>query len=109
MADKARAVDILTRAERLPADGNGSSRREFLRRAAWVGTGLAGWSLCERSGAGVVELGVKHYPRTAGQARGANPRVIAHALYELVRMYRRLERHGVETGPKSGARPSGLM
>jgi len=45
-----------------------------------------------RSGAGVVELGVTHYPRTAGQARGASPRVIARALYELAKMYRRLER-----------------
>ena len=43
-----------------------------------------------RSGAGVVELGVTHYPRTAGEARGANLAVIARAFYELIRMYRRL-------------------
>jgi protoporphyrinogen oxidase len=43
-----------------------------------------------RSGAGVVEIGVRHYPRTAGQARGAHPRVIVRALVELVRMSRRL-------------------
>ena len=49
-----------------------------------------------RSGASVVELGVTHYPRTAGQARGASPRVIARALWELTRMYRRLDRTGVE-------------
>ena len=49
-----------------------------------------------RSGASVVELGVTHYPRTAGKARGAHPRVVFHALYELARMYRRLEQHGVE-------------
>ena len=50
-----------------------------------------------RSGAGVVELGVSHYPRTAGVARGASPRVIARALWELVRMYRRLAHEGVGT------------
>ncbi|HEV2369765.1 MAG TPA: FAD-dependent oxidoreductase, partial [Acidimicrobiales bacterium] len=45
-----------------------------------------------RSGAGVVEIGVRHYPRTAGQARGAHPRVIGRALLELFRMSRRLSR-----------------
>ena len=45
-----------------------------------------------RSGYRVVELGVHHYPRRAGVARGANPRVIAHALVELVRMHGRLSR-----------------
>jgi glycosyltransferase involved in cell wall biosynthesis len=50
-----------------------------------------------RSGAGVVELGVHHYPRRAGRARGANPRVIAKALYELASMYRRLDRHDART------------
>jgi|SRR5438309_3268866 len=45
-----------------------------------------------RSGSGVVEIGVTHYPRIAGQARGASPRVIARALYELARMYRRLQK-----------------
>jgi protoporphyrinogen oxidase len=43
-----------------------------------------------RSGAGVVEVGVKHYPRTAGIARGAHPKVIVRALIELVRMAQRL-------------------
>lgn len=43
-----------------------------------------------RSGAGVVEVGVTHLPRTAGQARGATPRVVGRALFELALMYRRL-------------------
>ena len=47
-----------------------------------------------RSGAGVIEIGVSHYPRQAGQARGATPRVVATALFELARMYRRLSRAG---------------
>lgn len=45
-----------------------------------------------RSGAGVVEIGVRHYPRTAGRARGAHPRVIGRALAELFHMSRRLSR-----------------
>jgi len=43
-----------------------------------------------RKGASVVEIGVTHRPRNAGQARGANPRVIAMAFREVVRMRRRL-------------------
>jgi glycosyltransferase involved in cell wall biosynthesis len=54
-----------------------------------------------RSGKAVVELGVTHYPRTAGEARGAHPKVIAKALIELTRMYRKLRAEG--PGP---ARPS---
>ena len=45
-----------------------------------------------RSGYRVVEVGVRHYPRRAGTARGANIRVIARALYELIRMHSRLSR-----------------
>lgn len=44
-----------------------------------------------RSGCGVVEIPVTHLPRTAGTARGANPRVIIKAFSELFRMYRRLQ------------------
>jgi glycosyltransferase involved in cell wall biosynthesis len=43
-----------------------------------------------RRGASVVEVGVHHRPRRAGQARGANPRVIATALRELLLIRRRL-------------------
>ncbi|HET6963614.1 MAG TPA: FAD-dependent oxidoreductase [Acidimicrobiales bacterium] len=56
-----------------------------------------------RSGAGVVEIGVRHYPRTAGRARGAHPRVIARALVELVRMSRRLNRISAASGSTSVA------
>jgi glycosyltransferase involved in cell wall biosynthesis len=58
-----------------------------------------------RSGAGVVELGVRHYPRRAGKARGASPRVVAKALYELASMYRRLDRHDARSaGQRLSAR-----
>jgi glycosyltransferase involved in cell wall biosynthesis len=43
-----------------------------------------------RQGASVVEVGVHHRPRRAGEARGASPRVIAKAFRELLRMRRRL-------------------
>ncbi len=43
-----------------------------------------------RRGASVVEVGVHHRPRRAGEARGANPQVIATAFREVVRMRRRL-------------------
>ena len=39
-----------------------------------------------RKGASVVEIGVTHRPRSAGEARGASPRVIAKALWEVARM-----------------------
>jgi glycosyltransferase involved in cell wall biosynthesis len=43
-----------------------------------------------RAGASVVEVGVHHRPRRAGQARGASPRVIMTALAEVWRMRKRL-------------------
>jgi glycosyltransferase involved in cell wall biosynthesis len=43
-----------------------------------------------RRGMSVVEVGVTHRPRRAGEARGASPRVIARALWELQRMRRKL-------------------
>jgi glycosyltransferase involved in cell wall biosynthesis len=48
-----------------------------------------------RAGASVVEVGVTHYPRTAGTARGASPRVVLRAMVELLQMKRRLQRLGV--------------
>src|SRR5215210_3436275 len=43
-----------------------------------------------RAGASVVEVGVSHRPRRAGEARGANPQVIATAFREVRRMRKRL-------------------
>lgn len=39
-------------------------------------------------GYSIVEVGVPHYPRTAGQATGANPRVVVRAFAELWEMRR---------------------
>jgi len=41
-----------------------------------------------RRGYDIVEVGVPHYPRIAGQATGANPRVVARAFAELWEMRR---------------------
>jgi glycosyltransferase involved in cell wall biosynthesis len=43
-----------------------------------------------RRGASVVEVGVHHRPRRAGEARGASVRVIVTAFREVVRMRRHL-------------------
>jgi hypothetical protein len=43
-----------------------------------------------RKGASVVEIGVTHRPRKAGEARGANPKVIATAFKEVMQMRARL-------------------
>ena len=43
-----------------------------------------------RRGASVVEVGVHHRPRRAGEARGANPHVILTAFREVARMRRAL-------------------
>ena len=43
-----------------------------------------------RSGNSILELGVRHYPRVGGSPRGAHPKVILRAFYELVRMRARL-------------------
>ena len=52
-----------------------------------------------RSGISLVEVGVLHYPRTAGQARGANPKVILRAFYELFRMHRSLRQFHADALP----------
>lgn len=40
----------------------------------------------------IVEVGVSHYPRTAGEQTGANPIVILRAFYELFKLARRIRR-----------------
>jgi glycosyltransferase involved in cell wall biosynthesis len=51
----------------------------------------------QRRGARLAEVAVTHRPRRAGQASGADPRVIARALRELVRLRRRLGEPSVVT------------
>ncbi len=40
-----------------------------------------------RQGASLVQIGVNHYPRVAGSATGGNPRVIARAMRETVKLW----------------------
>lgn len=42
----------------------------------------------------VAQLGVHHYPRTAGQQTGANLKVILRAFKELFRLYGQIRREG---------------
>jgi glycosyltransferase involved in cell wall biosynthesis len=50
-----------------------------------------------RSGRSVVEVGVTHYKRRSGKARGASPRVVIRAIRELRRIRHRLREHGAGT------------
>lgn len=43
-----------------------------------------------RAGIRVRQVGVRHFPRTAGKEKGASPRVVARALRDLVRLRLRL-------------------
>jgi hypothetical protein len=45
-------------------------------------------------GYSIVQVGVHHYPRTAGQQTGANIKVIARAFKELFKLYRQIKREG---------------
>jgi glycosyltransferase involved in cell wall biosynthesis len=45
-------------------------------------------------GYSIAQLGVHHYPRTAGQQTGANLKVIARAFKELFKLYRQIKAEG---------------
>ncbi|HPM24918.1 MAG TPA: glycosyltransferase family 2 protein [Phycisphaerae bacterium] len=45
-------------------------------------------------GYSIAQLGVHHYPRTAGAQTGANLKVIARAFKELFKLYRQIKREG---------------
>jgi glycosyltransferase involved in cell wall biosynthesis len=54
-------------------------------------------ALAKRRNARIVQVGVHHYPRQAGQASGGSPRVIVRAMGETLRLWWRLQReHGAE-------------
>ncbi len=44
----------------------------------------------QRTGRRIVEVGVPHYPRTAGSASGANPKVVLRAIRDFWRLRLRL-------------------
>ncbi|MFY9588786.1 MAG: glycosyltransferase family 2 protein [Actinomycetota bacterium] len=59
-----------------------------------------------RAGYSVVELGVTHYPRTAGKPRGASPRVIWTAFRELLKMRHRLRALGAGVAARDQIPPA---
>ena len=59
-----------------------------------------------RSGHGVAEVGVTHFPRTSGKARGATPRVVMMAIRELRRMRHRLREMDAHTHKGIAETPS---
>ena len=46
-----------------------------------------------RAGVGVRQVGVRHFPRTAHEPKGASPRVIVRAIRDLLRLRARLWLH----------------
>jgi len=57
-----------------------------------------------RQGATLVQIGVHHYPRLAGEATGGNPRVIARAMKETITLWWKMHSY---TPPSSSPNPSG--
>jgi glycosyltransferase involved in cell wall biosynthesis len=47
-------------------------------------------AMAKRMGASLVEVGVHHYPRTAGKSSGGSPRVVFRAMGETIRLWFRM-------------------
>jgi glycosyltransferase involved in cell wall biosynthesis len=50
----------------------------------------------KRRGATIVEVGVNHYPRFAGESSGGSPRVVFRAMGETIKLWLRLRRSPAE-------------
>ena len=57
-------------------------------------------------GRSIVEVGVPHYPRTAGSATGAKPQVVLRAVRDFWRLRLRMWRQPVARGVATGGRPT---
>jgi glycosyltransferase involved in cell wall biosynthesis len=68
--------------------------KNMISKGALINTEI--YARMKRLGMTVIEVPVTHYARVSGQATGANPKVILRALYELVKLYLRLRREGLE-------------
>jgi glycosyltransferase involved in cell wall biosynthesis len=66
----------------------------MISRGALINTEI--YARMKRLGMSVIEVPVTHYVRISGQATGANIKVILRALYELVKLYLRLRREGLD-------------
>jgi hypothetical protein len=67
---------------------------EMKSRGALIDTEILARAV--RLGYDIRQVGVHHYPRTAGQQTGANPKVILRAFVELFRLRRQIQ----ETMPR---------
>jgi glycosyltransferase involved in cell wall biosynthesis len=56
----------------------------------------------KRAGYAIGQIGVHHYPRTAGEQSGANLRVIARAFKELFRLRRHIRAGAIHTDRDGG-------
>ncbi len=65
-------------------------RIELWSRGALIDTEML--AKARRLGYSIAQLGVHHYPRTAGQQTGANLKVILRAFKELFKLHRRIKR-----------------
>lgn len=84
-------------------------RADFLRRVrlASAGAAINAELLARLSALGcrLVELPVRHYPRTAGRATGNDPRVVLRAFRELLRLAAELRQPAAgERRPAAGLR-----
>jgi glycosyltransferase involved in cell wall biosynthesis len=55
----------------------------------------------KRRGATIVQVGVRHYPRPAGESSGGSPRVVFRAMGETVKLWLRLRREPTITAHTS--------
>ncbi len=61
---------------------------ELLSTGALIDTEIL--ARAKRKGCTITQVGVRHYPRLAGQATGASPRVILRAFKELFKLRRQI-------------------
>jgi Glycosyl transferase family 2 len=69
-------------------DGNLIRSLELSSPGALINTEIQ--AKARRQGAGLQQVGVRHFPRIAGQSTGGNPRVIARAMKETIVLWWRM-------------------
>jgi hypothetical protein len=61
---------------------------ELLSTGALIDTEIL--ARAKRKGCRITQVGVRHYPRIAGRATGANPKVVLRAFKELFNLRRQI-------------------
>jgi glycosyltransferase involved in cell wall biosynthesis len=72
---------------------------ELRSQGALISTELL--ARAKNQGLRIAEVGVNHYPRTAGTQTGANPKVILRAFAELFKLRKHIRGEGLPTDAKS--------